>query len=156
MKHAVVLDGTRCRGCTTCIKNCPTEAIRVRQGKAAILSDRCIDCGRCIQVCPHRAIRSVSDSLDRLKDFRYCVAVPEPALYGQFRHLEQVDQVLNGLLHIGFHKIFEAAKAAEILAEYVARRIEGSPAKFPLISPQCPAILRLIQLILKIFSAAKR
>ena len=146
MKHAVVLDGTRCRGCTTCIKNCPTEAIRVRQGKAAILSDRCIDCGRCIQVCPHRAIRSVSDSLDRLKDFRYCVAVPEPALYGQFRHLEQVDQVLNGLLHIGFHKIFEAAKAAEILAEYVARRIEGSPAKFPLISPQCPAILRLIRI----------
>ena len=66
MEHSVVLDYKRCRGCTTCIKNCPTEAIRVRRGKALILSDRCIDCGRCIQVCPHRAIKPVSDSLDQL------------------------------------------------------------------------------------------
>ena len=146
MKHAVVLDVKRCRGCTTCIKNCPTEAIRVRRGKAIILPDRCIDCGRCIQVCPHRAIRSVSDALDRLREFRYCVAVPEPALYGQFHHLKQVDQVLNGLLKVGFHKVFEAAKAAEILTEYVARRTEGSPAQAPLISPHCPAILRLIRI----------
>ena len=40
MKHSVVLDYKRCRGCTTCIKTCPTEAIRVRRGKATILNDR--------------------------------------------------------------------------------------------------------------------
>ena len=43
MKHSVVLEYKRCRGCTTCIKNCPTEAIRVRNGKATILNARCID-----------------------------------------------------------------------------------------------------------------
>ena len=70
MKHSVVLEYKRCLGCTTCIKSCPTEAIRVRNGKAAILNARCIDCGVCIQVCPHKAIKSISDPLDMLKKFR--------------------------------------------------------------------------------------
>ena len=43
MRHSVVLDVKRCRGCTTCIKCCPTEAIRVRGRRATILPDRCID-----------------------------------------------------------------------------------------------------------------
>ena len=125
MKHSVVLDRNRCRGCTTCIKNCPTEAIRVRRGKAMILADRCIDCGRCIQVCPHHAIKAVCDDLSRLREFRYCVAVPEPVLYGQFRHMWDIDLVLNGLLKIGFHQVFESARASELLADYTARR--GGP-----------------------------
>ena len=122
MKHAVVLDVNRCRGCTTCIKNCPTEAIRVRRGKAAILTDRCIDCGRCIQVCPHRAIKSVSDDLEQLSRYRCRVAVPEPALYGQFQHLWDINLVLNGLLKVGFDRVFESARAAELLAQYIGSR----------------------------------
>ena len=49
-KHSVTLDLERCKGCTNCIKRCPTEAIRVRDGHAIILEDRCIDCGECIRV----------------------------------------------------------------------------------------------------------
>ena len=51
--HSVTLDETKCVGCTNCIKRCPTEAIRVRGGKAVIASERCIDCGECIRICPH-------------------------------------------------------------------------------------------------------
>jgi len=43
--HAVTLDKDLCVGCTNCIKRCPTQAIRVRGGKAQIISERCIDCG---------------------------------------------------------------------------------------------------------------
>ena len=32
--HSVTLDRDACRGCINCIKRCPTEAIRVRGGKA--------------------------------------------------------------------------------------------------------------------------
>ena len=42
MRHSVMLDPKRCRGCTSCIKCCPTEAIRVRGRRATILPDRCI------------------------------------------------------------------------------------------------------------------
>ena len=146
MKHSVVLDRNRCRGCTTCIKNCPTEAIRVRRGKAMILADRCIDCGRCIQVCPHHAIKAVCDDLSRLREFRYCVAVPEPVLYGQFRHMWDIDLVLNGLLKIGFHQVFESARASELLADYTARRGDWTSRPMPVISSHCPTILRLIRI----------
>ena len=116
MKHSVILEYKRCRGCTTCIKNCPTEAIRVRSGKAKILNERCIDCGKCIQVCPHKAIRSVSDNLSALDPFQYRVALPDPALYGQFQHLDDIDIVLNGLLKIGFQAVYETAKELGLAA----------------------------------------
>ena len=102
MRHSVVLDFKKCRGCTTCIKNCPTEAIRVRSGKATILPNRCIDCGTCIRVCPHKAVKSVCDDFSALKNYRYTIAIPDPALYGQFQNLDDVDIVLNGLLELGF------------------------------------------------------
>ena len=50
--HSVTLNEEKCVGCTNCIKRCPTEAIRVRGGKAVIASERCIDCGECIRICP--------------------------------------------------------------------------------------------------------
>ena len=34
--HSVALDKDLCKGCINCIKRCPTEAIRVRDGKAHI------------------------------------------------------------------------------------------------------------------------
>ena len=46
VRHSVSLNLKKCRGCTTCIKSCPTEAIRVRSGKATILPNRCIEIGR--------------------------------------------------------------------------------------------------------------
>ena len=38
--HSVTLDKDLCKGCINCIKRCPTEAIRVRDGKAHILAER--------------------------------------------------------------------------------------------------------------------
>ena len=32
--HSVQLDKSRCKGCTNCLMHCPTEAIRVRDGRA--------------------------------------------------------------------------------------------------------------------------
>lgn len=145
MIHSVVLEYRKCRGCTTCIKNCPTEAIRVRNGKATILNDRCIDCGICIKVCPHKAIKSVSDTFETLKKYKYTIALPDPALYGQFHHLDDVDIVLNGLLKIGFDSVYETAAAAEISSGFARQYItDGSERVMPEISSACPAVIRLI------------
>lgn len=127
------------------MKNCPTEAIRVRRGKATILRERCVDCGYCIKVCPHRAVKAVSDPLSRLKEFSYTVAVPDPSLYGQFQNLDHIDRVLDGLTRIGFDDVFEAAKGAELLSDYV-RRYGDENALKPVISSACPAVLRLIRI----------
>ena len=78
--HSVVLDKSKCKGCTTCLRNCPTQAIRVRNGKATIIKERCIDCGECIRVCPYHAKNAVTDKLDILKNYKYTVALPAPII----------------------------------------------------------------------------
>ena len=35
--HSVRLDEEKCKGCTHCIRHCPTEAIRVKEGKLELM-----------------------------------------------------------------------------------------------------------------------
>lgn len=144
--HSVILDKEKCKGCTTCIAHCPTEAIRVRKGKAQILTELCIDCGECIRVCPSHAKKAQSDTLDDLKGYDYTVALPAPTLYGQFPNKYSINQILTGLKQLGFDEIYEVAEAAELVADEMARILENKDKNGPLISSSCPAIVRLIQI----------
>lgn len=143
--HSVTLDPDKCKGCTTCLKHCPTEAIRVRKGKARILDERCVDCGECIRVCPSGAKKALSDPMDLLKGFSYRVAIPAPSLYGQFDERFSIDRVLSGLLSLGFDEVFEVALAAELVADATAAWIRAS-GPGPWISAACPAVVKLIQI----------
>lgn len=143
--HSVTLDESKCVGCTNCIKRCPTEAIRVRDGKAVITKERCIDCGECIRICPHHAKRARHSHLDKLKGFKYKIALPAPALYGQFNNLDDVDYVLTGLTEMGFDSIYEVSVAAELVSEATRKMMEKGDIKRPVISSACPAIVRLIR-----------
>ncbi len=143
--HSVRLDDEKCQGCTNCIKRCPTEAIRVRNKKAYIISDRCIDCGECIRVCPHHAKYAVRESFNELLNYKYRIALPAPALYGQFNNLENVDYVLTGLKKMGFDDVVEVSKGAEILSSATREMFESGEIKRPVISSACPAVVRLIR-----------
>ncbi len=144
--HSVQLDADRCCGCTNCLKRCPTEAIRVHDGKAKILSERCIDCGECIRICPHHAKKANSSTLEDIRDFAYTVAIPAPALFGQFNHLDNIDIVLTGLKKLGFDDVFEVSRAAELVSEATRKMIKESKLKKPIISSACPAVVRLIKI----------
>ncbi len=143
--HSVTLDRDKCKGCINCIKRCPTEAIRVRNGKAKIIKERCIDCGECIRVCPHHAKKATYDPLDVLDQFAYKIALPAPALYGQFNHLEDVDIILNALIEMGFDEVYEVAKAAELVSDATRKILRENKMPKPIISSACPAVTRLIR-----------
>ncbi len=66
--HSVTLEPDYCNGCTHCLDGCPTEAIRIINGKATIIDERCIDCGECLKVCPFHAKGALSDGLEVLND----------------------------------------------------------------------------------------
>ena len=121
--HSVRLDEEKCMGCTNCIKRCPTQAIRVRNGKAHIISERCIDCGECIRVCPHHAKYSHRDSMNRIIEFKYRVALPAPSLYGQFNHLDDIGYVITALKRLGFDEVFEVARGAELISDATRKYI---------------------------------
>ena len=143
--HSVRLEGDKCRGCTNCLKRCPTEAIRVRGGRAHIIDERCIDCGECIRVCGYHAKVAVTDPLSAISGFKYKIALPAPSLYGQFANLRSISQVLNGLKQMGFDDVFEVARGADVVSRAIRERLKNPDLPRPVISSACPAIVRLIQ-----------
>ena len=145
-QHSVYLDVEKCNGCTTCLKHCPTEAIRIRNNHAVINEERCIDCGECIRVCPHNAKKAVCSRLSAMDKFKWKIALPAPTLYGQFDNLDDVDYVLDGLLKIGFDDVFEVSAAAELVSAYTRHYLKNELVKKPAISSACPVVLRLIGL----------
>ena len=145
-KHSVSLDITKCKGCTTCLKRCPTEAIRIRDGHAQINSKRCIDCGECIKVCPYKAKRATHDSLEAMKNYKIKVALPAPALYGQFDNMTSADYIIDGLYEMGFDYVFEVACAAELVSAYTRMYLKNKDIKKPVISSACPVITRMISI----------
>jgi len=159
--HSVTLNRELCVGCTNCIKGCPTEAIRVRDGKAVIDETRCIDCGECIRICPHHAKSAVTDSFPDLASLHAdhpCVALVPPSLYAQFGPPATRAMIICAMYSLGFDYVYEVALGAaassartkEILDQKreLAKTLppEEAAAIFPMISSACPVVVRLIQM----------
>lgn len=145
-QHSVFLDVSKCDGCTTCLKHCPTEAIRIKNNHAVINQERCIDCGECIRICPNKAKKTSCGKLDNMQNFKWKIALPAPTLYGQFDNLDDVDYILNGLKKLGFDDVFEVSAAAELVSAYTRLYLKTEGVKKPAISSACPVVLRLIAL----------
>ncbi|MBE5777653.1 MAG: 4Fe-4S dicluster domain-containing protein [Clostridiales bacterium] len=143
--HSVRLDPEKCRGCTNCLKRCPTDAIRIRNNRAAIINQNCIDCGECVRVCPHHAKTAVTDPLSIIENFEYRIALPAPSLYSQFPQVHSAEPIIASLYKMGFDEVFEVARAAEVVSYAISRTLINEDRPRPVISSACPAVLRLIQ-----------
>jgi NAD-dependent dihydropyrimidine dehydrogenase PreA subunit len=52
-----ILDQERCQGCGDCVASCPTGAVALVEGRAAIVRpDDCNYCAECEALCPRQAI----------------------------------------------------------------------------------------------------
>lgn len=142
--HSVTLERDICKGCTNCLKPCPTQAIRVQNGKAKILKERCIDCGECIRVCPYHAKKAVTDQFDILEKYQYTVALVAPAFYGQFSKTEDCNLILNALTLLGFDDVYEVARGAQEISRKTRELLAEGNLKAPVISSACPAVSKLI------------
>ena len=145
-QHSVTLDVVKCKGCTHCLKRCPTEAIRIRDGHAVINANRCIDCGECIRLCPHKAKKASFDKIASMPTDKYKIALPAPTLFGQFVNLDDPDYLIDGLLKIGFDDVYEVGRAAELVTEYTRRYLKRDDIQLPAISSACPVVVRLVSL----------
>ena len=144
--HSVKLDKDLCKGCVTCIKYCPTEAIRIRDGKAEVNETRCIDCGECIRRCPNHAKLALTETLADLKNYKFNVALPAPALYAQFNPDVALERIFAALKKMGFDGVYEVSLAAEYVTMEIENYMRNTPGlPKPIISSACPAIIRLIQ-----------
>lgn len=145
--HSVVLSRENCSGCTHCIKRCPTEAIRVRDGKANISGEICIDCGECIRVCPHHAQMAVTDDLEDIKKYKYRIALVPAVVHGQFDICMGLGKILKAVEMLGFEAVYDVSPYCDIASAIIKKHyLEDRNIARPIIYSDCPVIIRLIQL----------
>ena len=144
--HSIEVETDKCTGCMNCMRACPTEAMRIREGKALILEDRCIDCGDCIRVCPARAVRSMTGSFEDLTRFKYTIAIPSPPLYSQYGISVTPNHILNGLKGLGFNEVYDIGRACEVYSSVLKEHLHNYSDSKPYISTVCLAVVRLIQI----------
>lgn len=145
--HAIKVDEGKCIGCTHCMKACPTEAIRIKNGVACINDNRCVDCGNCLRACPVDAFYVEQDNLAQLKNFKYRIALFPSVMIGQFPEIYTENQIYQSLLELGFTHIFEVEQPIQWMVDSIKQEVRKSKTKSkPVISSFCPAIVRLIQI----------
>ena len=141
---AIAADSARCIGCTNCMRKCPKQEIRERNGKASINYDRCIGGGNCGRACPTHAIHTQNDCFEILQQYKFNVALLPSCFYAQFEHIVDPEIILNSLKNIGFDHVYEVARAADILSVKKREAFVCDEVNKPLISTACPACVELI------------
>ena len=127
------------------MRACPTQAIRIKEGKAELLPELCIDCGSCLRVCTSGAISATTRSLKEVSKFKYKVAVPTAVLFGQFPPTISPLHIVEGLKTMGFDEVWVLAKEIELVNLAIRNYMENWKGRLPLISSSCPVIVRLVQ-----------
>lgn len=145
LTHGFRIDQDKCRGCLSCMRVCPTRAIRVKNGKAHYQPDRCIDCGVCLPACPSGAIIATTWSPENFSRFKFKVAVPSPVLFAQLPSGVTPTQIVEALLTIGFDVVWDYSVEIGLVARAIREYVENWKGSFPLVSVDCPVVVRLVQ-----------
>lgn len=145
--HYITFNADICSGCANCIKACPTKAIRLYNDNPICLTDNCIRCGECLRVCPTGAISTTTFELEALQKDKVSITLVSPVLYSQFKGV-MPNEILLAVKKIGFHHAMDLSYYIEMFLyaaeEYIAENKKTGKSPWPLISPVCPVVIRLI------------
>ncbi len=145
--HGFKIDEEKCDGRLACMRACPTQAIRVKGGKARLLPALCIDCGACLTVCPRGAIQATTRSFAELDSFKYKVAVPTPVLFGQFPLGVSPAHIVAGLRGLGFDAVWDFSVELALVNRAIRDYVEKWDGPYPLVAVLCPVVVRLVQVL---------
>lgn len=143
--HTLKVMSDICTACSHCMRSCPTEAIRIKNGKAVISGNKCVDCGHCYNVCPSNAIYVEQDDFDLIFKYKYRIAIVPIVLFGQFQESLNTKEIFSTFKELGFTDVYEVENSVELLIDFWKDYIRDNPGAKPFISCFCPAIVRLIQ-----------
>lgn len=144
-QQPIYTEATECQDCYKCLRECPVKAIKIEQGRAAVVEESCIHCGHCVAVCPVGAKRvrqdlSRAQQLLRLKQVYVSLA---PSFRTEFTEVS-VQQLIAQLLALGFAGVSETALGADLVSAYTAKLLPTLSGGV-YVSAACPSVVELIK-----------
>lgn len=143
--HALRIRKEVCIGCSRCMRVCPTEALRVIDGKATLHPEWCVDCGECFNVCPVKAIVVEDDDIAKIFRYKHRILLVPSVFFAQFEEKLTLDAIKGILYDMGFTELCTVEQGADLLVDEINRYIAESEEEKPVISSFCPAVVRLVQ-----------
>ncbi len=141
MSQLIVTDKDKCNLSYTCIRVCPTKAIKIQDGHAHIIPERCIGCGHCVTVCSQNAISYRSEkelTIDLIKSENKVAALCDPAIAGEFVDISDYRKFVAMLKELGFDLVNEVAFGVDLVALKYKELYDDFHGKY-YISTKCPA-----------------
>lgn len=161
------IDQTKCHECGKCAEACPYHAIAdlmrpcrrscdvgaitIGGDRLAIIDEnKCISCGHCAAACPFGAISDISgitSVIQKINDPQAkVIALPAPAVEGQFGPDVTVGRLKTALLQLGFDEVHEIALGGDAVAYNEAKElIENHEKGEKMTTSCCPAFVNLIK-----------
>jgi len=137
---------TKCRQCYRCVRECPTNALKIDHGKVKRIWSRCILCGLCYQYCPHDAVivqTGVKRVLDLLDSGEKVILGLDPT-FPAVLDKGTTGQLVTALKKLGFTEVWEAAIGGDLAAgAYRAWLAKNKNASW--ISSFCPSLYYYIE-----------
>ncbi len=143
--HSHVIIQEKCTGRLTCIRTCPTQALRYRNNSIIFHDDLCVDCGACINACEEGVFVPIIDEIADFEKFEFKIVIPSHTLYTQFGLNVHPGLIHRALLNIGFDAVHEISKHAYELSYVVSESLKSNIQRKPIISNFCPSLIRLVQ-----------
>jgi signal transduction histidine kinase/iron only hydrogenase large subunit-like protein len=142
----LTISNSKCRRCYRCVRECPTNALKIDQGKVKRIASRCIFCGVCYKHCPHDAVnaqtgvRHVQELLDSHAKVVICLEPTFPAVLDK----GTPSQLVTALKTLGFNEVWESAVGGEwVTGAYHSWLLQNK--ETPWISSFCPSLVYYIE-----------
>ena len=143
--HSHLIVSKKCTGEMKCVRTCPTQALRFRNNKILLYDDLCVDCGECINVCDKNVFIPVIDEISDFDKFQFKIAIPSKILYTQFASNIYPSVIHKALKKIGFDVVIDVSQELHEMGFAIFEYIKSNPESMPIISSNCPSVIRLIQ-----------
>lgn len=141
-QYPIYTEKNDCRDCYKCVRHCPVKAIKIENGRAAVIPERCIACGLCVHTCPAGA-KKVRNDLTRTKNLleRHAkvVASIAPSYVSEWPGINPA-AMAGALKQLGFSGASETALGAEAVTHALARTLEHARPGLH-ISTACPVVV---------------